>query len=358
MLGRKKASFVKELRRKERQELEWMASYQKTDGKKIGLRVENASPPKQAPAEKKPGSSSKKRALRESTEPDASSTPVLDVVSMKQTEEMMERFQKLDQMERQLRERAEKMEEFERASKAREEAMEKALRLIEEQTKKAEADRLAQQQLLMMAAGPMSHRSDYASPFSTQQRRMMGTGPRNGTMPLASARRSVPNSARVPDAPPTARSARGGAGIPPDAARMTYNGEDWVQLWDPDEAAYYWYCERTQFAQWDAPGAANNASSATMVANYHNANDGDDSGYESAGAMTDYSTDHNDEYSAYTDETGYDDTVWHEYWDESAQAKYWYNEITVRRDTFSPKLHILLFFLPPSSICTLSFIAG
>jgi hypothetical protein len=72
-----------------------------------------------------------------------------------------------------------------------------------------------------------------------------------------------------------------------------------------------------------------------MVANYQN-NDADDSGYESAGAMTDYSTDHNDEYSAYTDDTGYDDTVWHEYWDESAQAKYWYNEITVSTCFFFP----------------------
>jgi hypothetical protein len=339
ILGRKKANFVKDLRRKERQELEWMESYQKTSHKKINLRVDNAAAaapaPVPEPLPEKPASPPTK-ARRTSVSgirrisADGTSGPAAAELeaARKQAQEMAERMQKLEEMEREFREKAEKLDEITRAAQARDEAMAKALALIEEQTKKAEADRLAQQQLLMMAAGPMSHRSDFASPYSTQQRRMLGSGQHQQTMPLPSSRRSVPNSSRVPDAPPTARSARGGAGIPPDAARMTYNGEEWVQLWDPDEAAYYWYCERTQFAQWDAPGTANNASAATMVANYY-ASEGDDSGYESAGAMTDYSTDHYDENSVYTDDSGYDNTVWHEYWDESAQAKYWYNEITV-----------------------------
>lgn len=439
ILGRRKAKFVKDLRRKEKQEQEWVESYQKLSRKKIDLHVDNAaeasvtgtavaevsSPtPKQQDSQQAPttttltaqeavettaaSSTTPARNRELAPEPDHVSTPVLDPV-------VMERLQKLEEMERQLQEKTEKMDEIERAAKAREEAVDRALRLLEEQTKKAEADRLAQQQLLMMAAGPMSHRSDFASPYSTQQRRQMGggglqsarrsvpnsarvpdapptarsarggagippdaarmmcdgdewvqlwdpdetayywycertqvaqwdapistqpqqrsltSGPasHNATMPLASSRRGVPNSAR--DAPPTARSARGGAGIPPDAPRMLYNNEEWVQLWDPDESAYYWYCERTQFAQWDAPGAANNASTTTMVQSYLNQiSEGEDSGYESAGAMTDYSTDHYDEHSTYTDDSGYEgNEVWHEYWDESAQAKYWYNEATV-----------------------------
>ena len=164
-------------------------------------------------------------------------------------------------------------------------------------------------------------------------RNAMGTANsgNNATMPLASSRRSVPNSARVPNAPPTARSARsaqGGSSIPPDAPQMTYNGEVWVQLWDSDETAYYWYCERTGFAQWEAPGSAGNQSTTTMVANYYG-DEGADSGYESAGAMTDYSTDYNEDQSAYTSDSEFEGTVWQEFWDESAQAKYWYNNNTV-----------------------------
>jgi DNA-binding transcriptional regulator GbsR (MarR family) len=449
VLGRKKAKFVKDLRRKERQEQEWVESYQKLSHKKIDLHVDSANAtapsPQRSPARsptKPTNAASKKQrstppgAARDHfSEPDAVSTPVMDPALARQSEEVMERLHKLEEMERHLQEKADKMDEIERAAKAREEAMDRALKQLEEQTKKAEADRLAQQQLLMMAAGPMSHRSDYGDQYSTQQRRMMGTGGRmppqssrrsmpnssrvpdapptarsarggagippdaprmtyngeewvqlwdpdesawywycertqvaqwdapgpqrgmnsgpaahNATMPLASSRRSMPNSARVPEAPPTARSARGGAGIPPDAPRMTYNGDEWVQLWDSDEAAYYWYCEHTQFAQWDAPGVANNQSSATMVASYLNQiSEGEDSGYESAGAMTDYSTDHYDEHSMYTDDSGYDNTLWHEYWDESAQAKYWYNEITV--SLYSTTLE---HFLPHSNTCFVS----
>ncbi len=93
---------------------------------------------------------------------------------------------------------------------------------------------------------------------------------------------------------------------------MKYEGQEWVQLWDPDEKATYWYCELTQMAQWDEPG--------TAPAAY-------DSGYDTEGAMTDYSTDY---YSgAETDYSDYaSESVWAEYWDESAQAKYFYNQIT------------------------------
>lgn len=364
IVGRKKANFIKAKVRQEKQEIEWMESYQKDGGKKINLKVEGAS---RAPADIQKDSPSKQdsfqgslstRSAKVATSSKSLKTPdkeqdkvgleeegegpapaaaaIVDVISpaaihaAQQAEEMNERIRKLEEIERTIREKEEKMAEYARKAEEQAQAMQNALLQMQEQAKKQEDDRLAQQQLLAMAAGPMSHRSDYASPFSTQQRRAMGTGGGHGnsTMPMSS-RRSVPNSARHPDAPPTARSARGGAAIPPDAPHVTYNGEDWVQLWDPDEAAYYWYCERTQFAQWDEPGAANNQSSVTIVANYlQNVNEGDDSGYESAGAMTDWSTDH-DGQSAYTSDSEYESSVWQEFWDESAQAKYWYNNNTV-----------------------------
>jgi len=50
--------------------------------------------------------------------------------------------------------------------------------------------------------------------------------------------------------------------------------------------------------------------------------------------MTDYSTDHYESGGEYTDGeygdgSGYH-TPWQEFWDEQAQAKYWYNAQTVR----------------------------
>lgn len=357
IVGRKKVAYIKGKVRQEKQEIEWMESYQK-GRPKIDLKVQGAkhvqeaeeheaesSPskhestksasPSMKSAGDSPSSKSGKSPVRsmktptrvaEEEAPDFSSPAA--IAAAQQAEEMNERIRKLEEIERNIREKEEKMAEYARKSEEQAQAMQAALLMMQEQAKKQEADRLAQQQLMAMAAGPMSHRSDYASPFSTQQRRAMDTGGHNNTMPMSS-RRSVPNSARHPDAPPTARSARGGAAIPPDAAHITYNGEDWVQLWDPDEAAYYWYCERTQWAQWDEPGAANNASSVTIVANYlQNVNEADDSGYESAGAMTDWSTDHDDQ-SAYTSDSEYESSVWQEFWDESAQAKYWYNNLTV-----------------------------
>jgi hypothetical protein len=52
--------------------------------------------------------------------------------------------------------------------------------------------------------------------------------------------------------PPTAISAQDG--IPNDAPIVTYEDNEWVQLWDPDKKNNYWYCEKTKEAQWDKPG--------------------------------------------------------------------------------------------------------
>jgi hypothetical protein len=164
-------------------------------------------------------------------------------------------------------------------------------------------------------------------------------------------RSSQQNTARqmtARDAPPTARSARGGAGIPPDAPRMHYNGQDWVQLWDPDESAWYWYCEATQFAQWETPGADPSHYSYGIEEERPTSSgtNASDSGYESAGAMTDYSTD-GERANDWSDSEFTGDTttpLWQEYWDEQAQAKYWYcaaTVITYVLDLFA----LLAFFL-------------
>eukprot|EP01041_Mallomonas_annulata_P005871 gene5871-11861_t len=120
-------------------------------------------------------------------------------------------------------------------------------------------------------------------------------------LPLASAR-----------APPTGRTARDDP-IPQDAPRIVHEGALWVQLWDPAENSWYWYCQDTQVSQWEQPGAGD-------VDNIP------EQGYESSDAMTDYSTDHDGSEGNYTDsEFGDTASGWQEFWDEQAQAKYWYN---------------------------------
>lgn len=134
---------------------------------------------------------------------------------------------------------------------------------------------------------------------------------------------------------------------------MQHNGEEWVQLWDADEGAYYWYCERTQVAQWETPGEETDYYyDQQQQQQYLGEVREEDSGYESGGAMTDYSTDHYDEYSrgdisdaeyaqggegiGYGEGSAYPE--WEEYYDEQAQANYWYNNITVR-----PNAHLIAF---------------
>ena len=63
-----------------------------------------------------------------------------------------------------------------------------------------------------------------------------------------------------------------------------------------------------------------------------NSNDEDEEGYatDSGSVMTDYTSDtYNDNYSsAYDDYDGGENSEWQEFWDEQAQGKYWYNNIS------------------------------
>ena len=128
-----------------------------------------------------------------------------------------------------------------------------------------------------------------------------------------------------------------------------------MQLWDPDEQAHYWYCERTQQAQWETPGqvqpsvASPDNHNALAVYN-------EQTGYESEGglsrpgssysiAATDYSTDMgystDGADSAYGNDFG-EGSSWQEYWDEQAQAKYWYNNDTGEASWTKPDEQMLL----------------
>lgn len=200
--------------------------------------------------------------------------------------EIEEKLKRLQEIESNILARERSMMEAARHAEERAAEVAKALAIMEERARKEDAESKARAELMALAAGPIA-------------------SGRNSSRPSARL------TSRSHEGPPTARSARGGAGIPPHAPRVMHNGEEWVQLWDPDEHSVYWYCERTQAAQWEEPGT--------------------ESGYESAGALTDYSTDNYESGGEYTDsEYGGEQSQWQEFWDEQAQAKYWYNNNTVR----------------------------
>ena len=221
---------------------------------------------------------------------------------------MEARVKRLEALERSLVERETKVDELSKMAELQAQQAKEAIDLMSQQQKEAAEEKEKIHNLLQMAAGPLSHRTD---PMVTGG---MSTGgdARRGTATPRSRNKSRQASARDRGLPPTALS----AGIPDDANVVEFEGDDWVQLWDPDEYSWYWYNRRTQEAQWEYPGT-----------------DIDYSGYESTGGMTDYSTDAGEE-SGYESEygianhSGNGGSPWQEYWDEQAQAKYWYNQET------------------------------
>lgn len=229
---------------------------------------------------------------------------------------MEERIQRLEALENSIMERELKVSEISKQAELQAEQAREALQHIQAQQRESEEEKIKMKQLLEMAAGPLSHRTDVMATGGMATGAMSTSGGERRRSASSTPRRrgskSGQMSARDRGLPPTALSARGGAGVPDDANVVQYEGDDWVQLWDPDEYSWYWYNRRTQAAQWEYPG--------TDADGY--------SGYESAGGMTDYSTDAGEE-SGYESEYGHQNaSPWQEFWDEQAQAKYWYNEAT------------------------------
>lgn len=240
----------------------------------------------------------------ESSQPSVELHP--DPIDNAKLQEIDSKLKMLEDIERRIKESEEKVRQ--EALKA-EERLQEQIRLLEERTRQAEAERLAREELMKLAVGPVSHRS----PFNTH-------GSVRG--PPSARRDNKSAYSTISSAPPTGRSAKDGP-IPANAPRLLFGGQEWVQLWDQENRAYYWWCEKTKVAQWEQPGM--------MSVNNEVLDDREDavseSGYESTGGMTDYSTDHED--ALYGSEVEESDG-WTEYWDEQAQAKYWYNNRTVR----------------------------
>ena len=213
---------------------------------------------------------------------------------------VVEQLKRLEVIEKSMKEKEQRMLEAAKLAEEKAAAMERALEMMEKRAKEEEFERSQRRKFLEMAAGSVSG-SPYSSIGSVRSSRQQQQPP-----PPASSRL---NSSR---APPSARSARDGTPRPKELLKVTVGGVDWIQLWDPTESAWYWYCEASGAAQWEQP-----TEQAYRV---------DQGGYESGGAMTDYSTDN---YESGGESYGTESYgPWQEYWDESAQAKYWYNNET------------------------------
>lgn len=286
--------------------------------RKRPIQKQTKKPKKTQPASDDEDDDDKRHKVKEAA--DAQAKSVAEAVAeelrlkmQKDAEAMEERIRRLEALEQAIIDRELKVSEISKQAELQAEQAREALLLIHEQQKDSEEEKKKMQHLLEMAAGPLSHRTDVMAPG------VMSTGGSrrsNSSTPRRRGSKGGQLSARERGLPPTALSARGGAGVPHDATHVEYGGDDWVQLWDPDEYSWYWFNRRTQVAQWEYPG--------TDAADY--------SGNESAGGMTDYSTDGGDE-SGYESEYNagsaqYGGSPWQEFWDEQAQAKYWYNEQT------------------------------
>jgi len=194
----------------------------------------------------------------------------MEDLKMKQIDE---KLLALVDLEKRLRESEEKVRLEVRLA---EEKVQAQLKLLDEKTKQVEAESKAREALMQLAVGPLSHRSPFSTNTNGSSHRFSQT-PLNQTQPV------------------------------------TVEGEEWVKIWDNNHAAFYWWCEEKQMTQWEDPRDFVDKRS-------------EDS--DSVGGLTDYSTD--------ADELNLDNPKenkvlgpWQEYWDEQAQAKYWYNNETV-----------------------------
>lgn len=216
--------------------------------------------------------------------------------------ELEDRIKRLEEIEKNIADREQKMLESAQLAEQKAQEMMSAMKDMEERQKKEAEDAAQRNYLLSMAAGPMDTMNS-----AMNTRRGSGIFRTGGS---TASRYSTMSSARWPAGKPgTSRKAN--APIAASAPRMFYNGAEWVQLWDETYQAAYWYNENSGESTWWQPGTEPEY---------------DENYYSSDGNITDYSTEYESgkEYSG--SEAGEGDlTGWQEYWDEQAQAKYWYN---------------------------------
>lgn len=126
------------------------------------------------------------------------------VISREKARELDEKLKRLEDFENSMAMKEAQLMAASRAAEERVAEMARQFGEMQERAKRDQADFLAHQELLRMASGPISERSEYRSGRNSHQ----------------------PSSRSYHDSPPTARSARQAGGIPPNAPRRTYNGDE------------------------------------------------------------------------------------------------------------------------------------
>jgi hypothetical protein len=308
-----KADAEEKIRQEDEEEVKRIQKF-----KAYGKKEQSVTIPKEEEKEKTPKEKEKKKKKKVKSDGNSTSTPQDDELTVESsiTNEnqgasrpttasevaVAEQLKRLEEIEKSMKEKEQRMLEAAKLAEEKAAAMERALEMMEKRAKEEEFERSQRRKFLEMAAGPLS-----GSPYSS-------IGPLSSSRPPPASSRSAMGTGRnamgSSRAPPTARSARDGTPRPKEMLKITVSGVEWIQLWDPAESTWYWYCEASGAAQWEQPIEP----------------PVDQSGYESTGALTDYSTDN---YESGGESYG-GETLgpWQEFWDESAQAKYWYNNET------------------------------
>jgi hypothetical protein len=198
--------------------------------------------------------------------------------------EIDEKLKKLQEVEHSIRDREKRIAEMWKNAELQTQRAAEALAMFQQQQKQAENERERMQRLLDLAAGTDIDES------------RLHSAPKGKIRPSSNGRSDPSTSSN-------------------DASVIHYQGDDWVRHWDPNEQAWYWFNTNSQVAQWEYPGESAGSSEGGYDSGAPDSNDeGYSSGYDS-------SLDH-------SNITGQSESPWEEYWDEQAQAKYWFNNVT------------------------------
>ncbi|OQR90182.1 hypothetical protein ACHHYP_05729 [Achlya hypogyna] len=112
--------------------------------------------------------------------------------------------------------------------------------------------------------------------------------------------------------------------------------DEWVEYWDENAQASYYFNIRTQEASWTRPGVMNAKDVAAQLLSYSNAISTQDytadnyGGYDASGKATEYGFYDQAGVYHYYDEAGGNDG-WAQYIDEASGAAYYYNHYTGER---------------------------
>jgi hypothetical protein len=198
--------------------------------------------------------------------------------------EIEEKLKKLEEVEQNIKEKEKRIAKMWQDAELQAQRAAEALAMFQQHQKQAEYERERMQRLLDLAAGTDIDDSRSHS------------APQGKNRPSSNSRSHASDTGY-------------------DASVVHYQGDDWVRHWDPNEQAWYWYNTNTQVAQWEYPGESAGSSEGGYDSGAPDSNEeGYSSGYDS-------SVDH-------SNITGHSESPWEEYWDEQAQAKYWYNNVT------------------------------